>query len=60
MSAKIIKFPVVQKLQKVNTKTKKASSIEQSKNNVKRIDEIKREEARANEMFPPNYLMLIA
>ena len=60
MSAKIIIFPKVRKLTKEGIETKKDSSIERPKNNVKRIDEIKREEERANEMFPPNYFMLIA
>jgi hypothetical protein len=60
MSAKIIKFPKLKKLTQGNAETKKDSSIKQPKNNVKRIDEIKREEERSNEMFPPNYFMLIA
>lgn len=60
MSAKILEFPVAESERKENLKTNEASSIEQPKKNVRRIDEIKREEERANEMFPPNYLMLIA
>lgn len=59
MGAKIIKFPVKRKPTN-NTKVKKASLIRESENKVKRIDEITREEERANQSFPPNYLMLIA
>ena len=59
MGAKVIKFPINRKPAN-NTKTKKAISIRERKNNIQRIDEIKREEERSNRNFPPNYFTLIA
>jgi hypothetical protein len=60
MSAKIIKVPSQKEIKKLETKTKKVSSNEQDKDNDRKIEEIKREEEIANEMFPTNYFMLIA
>ena len=59
MEAKIIKFPINRKSANFNTKTREASSFQKPKKNVKKIDEIKREEERVDQMFPPNFLTLI-
>jgi len=60
MGEKIIKFPISRKSAKMNSKNKETSSFQQPAKNVKRINDIKREEERVDQMFPPNFLTLIA
>ena len=59
MGEKIIKFPISRKFTKTNTKNKETLSFQKPEKNVKRINDIKREEEREDQMFPPNFLTLI-
>lgn len=59
MGAKIIEFPASRKPEQMNTKAKKTSSFLIPEKKVKRIYDIKREEERDDQLFPPNYLTLI-
>lgn len=59
MGAKIIEFPKDRKFSKPNMENKETSSFLKSEKKVKRIYDIKREEEREDQMFPPNYLTLI-
>lgn len=59
MGEKIIEFPRNRKLTQMNSKTGETSSFLKPEKKVKRIYDIKREEEREDQMFPPNYLTLI-
>ncbi len=59
MGAKIIEFPRDRKSAQMNTKTEEPLSFLKPEKKVKRIYDIKREEEREDQMFPPNYLTLI-
>ena len=59
MGVKVIEFPRNRKFTQINTETKKSPSIPKPEKKVKRIYDIKREEEREDQMFPPNFLTLI-
>lgn len=59
MAAKVIEFPKNRKFNKIDTESKEKSLFLKTEKKVKRIYEIKREEEREDQMFPPNYLTLI-
>jgi hypothetical protein len=59
MGAKIIEFPKNRNFTKMDTKNKEISSFLKPEKKVKRIYDIKRDEEREDQMFPPNFLTLI-
>ena len=59
MGLKINEFPRDRKFKHMDTETKKASSFLEPRIDVKKISDIKRDEEREDQMFPPNFLTLI-